>query len=463
MVATTLAPAREVPGPYGRSRADRVWTQIRILRSFQTDPQRLFLELQREFGDVVRFGPNPYAVYLVTHPDGVKHVLLDNHRNYTRGRWYKPFEPVFGRGLLTTDGEVWRKHRRIVQPFFHRKDLEAAVPILTDAVARTLDHWEADFPRGAVFDVVPEMLTLTLRMLGNVIFSWDLGEEAHIVEPATRHAISIIVRAGKLREMIPLWVPTPHNREVQAALGVLHATMDRVIEAHRRRPPARTDIVTALLSARDEETGEALSEAEVHDEAMTIFLAGFETSGTALSWMLYELSMNPDVRRKVEEEVDLVLGTRAPTAEDLQRMTYSRAVVDETLRLHPAIWVYPRDSIAADEICGYRIPAGSSINLSSYVTHRHPAFWENPEGFDPGRFTPEGSKDRPRFAYFPFGGGQRQCLGMHMALLEMQVTIAMLAQRFRLNALPGHRVECRAAVSLRPTHGILMRIHPRGG
>jgi cytochrome P450 len=215
------------------------------------------------------------------------------------------------------------------------------------------------------------------------------------------------------------------------------------------------------MLARDEETGEGLSEQEIHDEAVTLFLAGHETSGTGLAWTLYLVSQHPEVRRKVEEEVDTVLGGRAPVVADLRQMTYTRMVVDESLRMCPPIWAFPRDAIEDDEIGGYHIPAGSSIFLLPYVTHRHPAFWENPEAFDPERFNPERPSSRPRFAYFPFGGGQRQCVGMHLALLELQVGLAMVSQRFRLHAVPGHPIELRPRVSLRPIHGIRMTLHPR--
>jgi len=246
-----------------------------------------------------------------------------------------------------------------------------------------------------------------------------------------------------------------YNRRVRRDRLALHELMDRIIAAHRDgNLPG--DLVSLLLSARDPETGQPLTHADIRDELMTIFLAGHETTGTGLSWMLYALSKHPHVCEQLEAEVDRVLAGRTPTLEDLAHLEYSRMVVQEALRMYPPIWLYPRDAIAGDRIGGYQIPAGSSVFLTPYVTHRHPAFWDNPEAFDPERFTPDRVAARPRFAYFPFGGGQRQCIGNNMALLQMQLVLVMLAQRLRLQAVSGHPVEYAFLVSLRPIHGILM-------
>jgi cytochrome P450 len=269
-----------------------------------------------------------------------------------------------------------------------------------------------------------------------------------------------MIFSGSMAQLLPSWMPIPYNQRVKRDRAALHQLMDRIIAAHQdgSRPG---DLVSLLLAARDPDSGRPLTHTEIRDELMTIFLAGHETTGTGLSWMLYAMSKHPHVREQLEAEVDAVLGGRTPGLDDLARMPYSRMVVQEALRMYPPIWLYPRDAMADDEVGGFHIPQGSSVFLTPYVTHRHPAFWDNPEAFDPERFTSEQVASRPRFAYFPFGGGQRQCIGNNMALLQMQLLLVMMAQRFRLQVVSGHPVEYAFLVSLRPVHGILMKARSR--
>jgi cytochrome P450 len=446
--------ATKAPGPKNES------LFMGNLMAMRRDPLKLLLTLQREYGDVGRLRFGPYTIHSVTHPDYIKRVLQDNNANYVRGRMYEQFKCFMGEGLLTNDGGRWLRHRRMAQPLFNHRSVEGMASTMVDHLQRMLDRWEGRARSTTTFDVIPEMMSLSLGILSGVMFSADLSEEAERLGPAIRFSLTAMIFSGSMSQILPSWLPTPYNFRVRNGRRALHEVMDRLIAEHQGEDRPR-DLVSMLVSAVDESTGRPLTNQEIRDELMTIFLAGHETTGVGLSWMLYALSKHPDVVRRLEAEVDEVLDGRAPTLEDLPRLPYSRMVVEEALRMYPPIWLFPRDAVGHDEIGGYHIPAGSSIFLTPYVTHRHPEFWENPDAFDPERFTPEKSAARPRFAYFPFGGGQRQCIGNHMAMLQLQLAAIMIAQRFRVHAVAGHPIECGFLVSLRPLHGILLTLQSR--
>jgi cytochrome P450 len=430
------------------------------LKEYKRDPIGMLLRLRLEYGDIVRNRLGPFVTHALAHPDHIKYVLQTNASNYVRGRFYERFKLFFGYGLLTTDGDFWLRHRHIAQPLFHKRQVDTLSEMITAPVSEMLERWYGYAEARQPIDVVPEMMRLSLRVLGKAIFNLDIARHADKVGPAVRLGLEAMMPQGNLNDFIPFWVPTPLNWRIRRARRVLHDIIDQVIEDHRTGRSEGGDLISLLLSAKDPETGAALHQQEVRDEVMTVFLAGHETTGSGLAWCLYALSKHPDVMRRLRAELGQVLGERAPGAADVQRLPYLSMVVDESLRMYPPIWGYTRDAIEDDEVGGYRIPAGSSIFVSPYVTHRHPEFWENPEAFDPERFAAENAGARPRFAYFPFGGGPRQCIGIHMAKLQMQLAIGAIVQRFDLHAVPGHTVKYGALVSLRPANGILLSLHP---
>lgn len=431
------------------------------LSAFAEDPIQMLLDLQREYGDVARQRLGPYLVHTVTHPDGVRHVLQGNYKNYARGKFYENFELFFGVGLLTTDGEYWLRHRRMAQPLFHRNVVEDCTDTTTEAIARMLDRWEEPARRDEPVELVAEMMRVSLSILGRVVFNMDFSGYSDVISPSVLVGLKTMMPQGNLNDFVPRWLPTPYNRRLTRAQRNLRDVMQKVIAEHGVGGDGTLDLITLLQSAKDEETGQPLTEEEIHDEVMTIFMAGHETTGNGMAWTLYALAQHPEVVKRLEAEVDEVLGDRVPTLEDLPRLTYARMVVDESLRVYPPIWGFTRDPVADDEIDGYHIPAGSTIFLSPYATHRHPAFWENPEAFDPERFAPGRADSYPPFAYFPFGGGSRKCIGFHLAVLQMHLVTAMAAQRFRVHTVPGHPVAYGRMVALRPKHGIQATLHPR--
>jgi cytochrome P450 len=424
------------------------------LSRFQRDPLRMLLELQREFGEVVRVRLGPHLVHQVTDPGAIRTVLHEHDAEYRRGKFYARFRLFFGRGMLTTDREAWRRRRRESQPFFHRQRLEAGAPAITERTAAMLDRWRDLAGRGEAFDIVPELMGLSLAVLGRMLLGMDLSDDMDRIGPAVRFSLKAMILTGELDQMLPGWLPTRYNRTMGRSKRVLDQTIERVVAEHRGGGCPAPDLVSTLLAARDPETDRPWTDREVHDELMTIFLAGHETTGCGLAWTLYAIAEHPEVRRRLEAELASVLGGRVPAADDLPRLPYLSRVVDESLRRYPPIWLFPRDANADGELGGYRIPANTSILLTPYASHHNPAYWDDPEEFDPDRFLPERSAGRPRYAYLPFGGGRRQCIGYYLALLELRLIVAMVVQRFRLRVVPDHPVVCGPLVSLRPLHGI---------
>ncbi|WP_141765495.1 cytochrome P450, partial [Burkholderia mallei] len=443
---------RQAPGPRGG-------LVMGNLAAYKRNPITMLLRLHQQYGDVARNRLGPFVTHALAHPDHIQYVLQENHRNYVRGRFYDNFKMFFGDGLLTTDGEFWRRHRRVVQPLFHKKQVDAHTAAVGDAALALAYRWSA-LPPGKALDVVEEMMHLSLRMLGLMVFNTDVSSHAEAAGPAVRFGIEAMMPQGNLNDFIPRWAPTRFNRRIAHARRAIDTIVAKIIADHREARCEPSDVISLLLNARDPDTGAPMTQQEVHDEVMTVFLAGHETTGAGLAWALYALAQHPAVLRQLRDELDARLGGRAPTVQDFEQLPYLSQVVDEVLRVYPPIWGFTRDLVEDDEIGGYRIPARSSVFMSPYVTHRHPAFWRNPDAFDPENFASD-APARHRFVYFPFGGGMRKCIGFQTALLQMRVLVAVVAQHFDLNALPGHPIELGATISLRPVHGIRLIVKPR--
>lgn len=443
--------ARLAPGPRGPFSALRVMRKP--LETSATDWKR--------YGDVVHYRLGTMQVYLVVHPDGVKHILQENHRNYVKSADYHILKRLLGEGLLTSEGPLWLKQRRLMAPLFHRQRIMEFGVTMVDSTLKELDRWTTLEREGTSFDVCDAMMHLTLEIVARVLFKVEVeGETAHEIG----HDVTIAnERFGQfdLGMFLP-WLPTARNREFRRAVQSLDAMVSRIIADHRRQGEDRGDLLSLLLSARDEETGEAMSDQQVRDEAVTLILAGHETTANALAWTWYLLSQNPDVEQKLHAELGEVLGGRAPSVADLPTLSYTSMVIDESMRLYPPAWAIGRSPVADDEVLGFKIPKGANVMMSQWLTHRHSDFWENPDRFDPERFAPERAANRPRYSYFPFGGGQRQCIGNTFALTEAKLILATIAQRFRLRMIAGQLVEMNPLVTLRPRYGLKMMLEPSG-
>jgi cytochrome P450 len=449
--------SRRPPGPHSLSPLGSAY-------ALGHDPMRFALELWHRYGDVVRFRVLAFPAYALYHPDHVKQVLQEKQRNYDK---QFPMMKVirssslFGNGLFTNDGDSWLHQRRLMQPSFHRERLFDFGQLMSEAAVAMLERWQRT-AGDAPLDIPLEMMRLTQRIVGLALFSLDLSNEVDTVG-RTFTAIGPLLSKYATLPFPPLWVPTPGNRQLQAGLNTLNTVVDAIIKERRNRSrdTQAGDLLGMLLSARDEETGLGMSDQQVRDEVWTLLLAGHETTATALTWTWYLLSQHPEVERRLHAELDTILAGQVPTVEHLDALPYTRMVIQEALRLYPPVFGLTRHAVASDEIGGYHIPANSMIFVSQYCTHRHPAFWEEPEVFDPERWTPERSAGRPRFAYFPFGGGPRQCIGNTFALMEAQLVLATVAQRLILRLVPGHLVEPEVRLSLRPRYGLPMTLQPR--
>lgn len=418
-----------------------------------------FMRGMLDYGGIVHFRMLVRHVYLVSAPEGVKHVLVDHTAKYSKGTGIKKLGALLlGEGLLTSEGEHWRRQRRLAQPAFHRERLVKLVDLMTSATGDMLDQWERRKASGEAFDVAAELMALTLRIVGRALFSVDVAEDTAAVGKAMTVALEETNRRILSFLALPLWVPTASNREYRAAVRVLDDVVFKIIDARRKGQSTGTDLLQMLMEARDEETGAGMDDRQLRDEVMTLFLAGHETTANALAWTVWLVARHPEVEAKLRAEVQQVLGGRVPEAQDIPKLRYVSQVLDESMRLYPPAWITARQCIEPDELMGYHVPKGTIVAVCPYTTHHNPRLWPDPETFDPDRFTPERAQARPRHAYFPFGAGQRMCIGNNFALMEGALVLAMISQRFSAKLEEGHPVEPLPRVTLRPRHGVRVRL-----
>jgi cytochrome P450 len=458
-------PRLSVPGP-------RRWSPFGSLPDLRRDPLGTLIDARATYGDVVKFRAGFWFAYFLAHPNHIKHVLQDNNENYRKGFTFDYLKPVLGLGLLTNEGDSWLHQRRLAQPAFHSQGQAELVELMAGAVGRTLASW-LERPDGSLIDVALEMTGLTMEIVSRALFGGGFGADAAQVSDAVRVAQEHVNWQITHLIAVPDRYPTRRNSQFRRALGVLDTVVFSIIEQRRAAagPEATgpnncktaSDLLGLLLEARDEDTGEGMTDGQLRDEVMTIFLAGHETTANALAWSWSLLAVNPEIEERLHAEVDSVLHDKLPCLADLPRLRYTRMVFDETLRLRPPVWAVCRFPLADDVASGYRIPAHASIILSPYVTHRHPEFWDDPLRFDPDRFLPEHVATRPKYAYFPFGGGPRMCIGSEFAIMEGVIALAMIAQQFRLRPVPGHEVELEPLITLRPRGGLPMLLERRDG
>jgi cytochrome P450 len=422
------------------------------------DPLRFFLDCAT-YGDIVRLRVGPRTIHFINDPYYIQHVLQTNSRNYRKGFALRRAKSILGNGLLTSEGDFWLGQRRLIQPIFHRKRIAYMARVMTTRTKQHIETWRVLSKTGEAVDIAQEMMQLTLNIIGETMFSTDVSGDAKSIGDALTTVVHF--NNQQLRQPLRTLFSRRRRKEFKKALKTLDHIVYGLIEDRRKAGDEHHDLLTMLLAARDEKSDKGMSDREVRDEAMTIFLAGHETTANALTWTWYLLSMHPQVAAKLNNEVDRVLGGRTPTVEDLQNLVYTAMVIKEVMRLYPPAWVIGRESFSADEIAGYPIPAKSTVIFSPYVMHRHPTYWNNPAGFNPERFATENDKRQPHFTYFPFGGGPRLCIGNHFAMMEAQIILAMVVQHYELHLAPYHRVELEPMVTLRPRYGMRMTIMQR--
>lgn len=443
------------PGPRG-------YPILGMLPQLRSDPMRTFLDAADRYGDIVHLKAGPYHGFLVSAPADIKHVLQDNARNYHKSPLYDRLRDSLGNGLLTSEDSFWLRQRRLAQPAFHRQRLITMADAMVSCIEQMLERWEHTAATGETIDVVGEMMALTQAIIVRTMFSTDLGATAEIVNrtwPIINRRIGETFWSTKLETTLPL----PANRRFQRALSELETVVYRIIADRRQTRRDEPDLLSMFLSARDDETGTGMTDQQLRDEVMTMLLAGHETTSLALSWTYYLLSQHRDVEQGITDEVERVIGDRRPAFTDVDQLISTRRALEESLRLYPPAWGFSRLALGDDEISGYRVPEGSIVFVIPFVVHRRPKLWPDPERFDPDRFAPERESARPRFAYIPFGGGPRGCIGTQFAMLEAMLIVAAIAQRFRVELVPDQQIRPEPLITLRPAPGIRAKLKPRGG
>ena len=422
------------------------------LHPIRNDVVRLLETSTRDHGDIVRFHIGPLVFHLLNHPDHVSHVMIRNRANYDKAsRSSEALGLICGESLLTSNGDVWQRQRRMIQPMFHRAAVAGFVSTIARCTEEMLAGWDVKARRGESIEIASEMMKLTFRIVGRCLFGADLDKEADAVEEAMHVLITHTYHRWRSLVNPPASWPTPANLRFRKALADVDAIVADLIERHRKSPPETPNLLSMLITGC-----EPGNDREIRNEAITFLLAGHETTANALSWAGCELCQHPEWQEKIRTQFIEACDERSPDMTDLPALTHALHFFEETVRLHPPIWAMERRVIADDEIGGYGIPRHSGVIISPYILHRHPAFWEKPDEFSPERF-----ERRDHDAYYPFGAGPRFCIGSEFALAEARVILPMILRRFNLAAVPNQQVEAEPAITLRIKSGFLINLTPR--
>ncbi|PYU04503.1 MAG: cytochrome P450 [Acidobacteria bacterium] len=436
------------PGP-----VSRWWSGF--FRQYSRDPLGYLTFLFRTYGDVVGLRYFRYRVTFISHPKDIEEVLVNQAKKFAKGRILRANKRLFGNGLLTSEGEFWLRQRRLAQPAFHRARVASYAETMVRYAERMLEAWRDGEER----DIHQEMMRLTLQIVAKTLFDADVENDAREVGRALQVVMDLNSNFRRL-VMTPPWLPTRHNVRAFFAVRRLNKIIYRIIAERRASGRDTGDLLSMLLAAQDED-GSQMTDQQLRDEVITLFLAGHETTAIALSWTCWLLAQHPRAEAKLQSELNAVLGGRAPNVADLPRLSYLDRVLTESMRLYPPAWGMARLALDDVEIGGYHIPKGSGVSLAQWVVHRDPRWYDNPEEFRPERWENDLVKRLPRFAYFPFGGGPRMCIGNNFALMEAALLLGTIAQRFRLRIVPGHPVVPLPSITLRPRYGIRMTLEAR--
>ena len=416
------------------------------------------------YGDLAQLQIASQVIFLVVHPDHVRRVTVEKDDTYTKRASYDSVRKLLlGDGLVASTGALWRRQRKLMAPFFTPRAAETYLPIIVEDGAWFRERWNAAALRGEPLDMLTEMSVLTASIILKSMFSMEAAGTIDWVRGAVETMIGFVSSRQMNPLHAPLWLPTPRNRAYLDARARVHAYIQDVIRQRRAQPPESwpNDLLSRLMQARDDETGEPMADSLLRDESITIFFAGHETTARTLAFLWYALAGHPEVAARMHAEIDAVLGDDAPTVAHLKQLPYTLQVIKETLRLYPAAPMYVRDAVAPDEIDGTHIPVGAQMLVMPYLTHRHPDFWPDPPRFDPDRWQPEEEAARHRYAYHPFAAGQRVCIGNNFSLFESHLLVAMLARHFVLRRVPGHTPQVWMNGTLGSRNGLPMLVGRR--
>jgi cytochrome P450 len=419
------------------------------------DPLKYFSELTREYGDIVGVRILNYKVYLINHPDYIEDVLVNHPRKFIKGRVLRANWRVFGDGLLTSEGDFWLRQRRLAQPAFHRGRIAGYASTMVEFAERLVAQWNDGEER----DVHAEMMRLTLQVVGKTLFDADVESDAQEVGKSLEQLLEIGANFRRT-VFVPQWIPTPANRRIEKAISKIESVLYRIIAEKRASGRDSGDLLSMLLAAQDED-GSRMTDRQLRDETITLFLAGHETTANTLAWTWWLLARNPGAEAKLHAELEAVLAGRTPALDDMPKLVYAGHVITESLRLYPAAWGLARQTVEEYDLAGYTVPKGAGVSFAQWTVHRDPRWYEAPEEFRPERWEGDLMKRLPKFAYFPFGGGPRLCIGNNFALMEATLILATIAQRYRFRVVKDHPVVPLASITLRPRYGIRMVFEKR--
>jgi cytochrome P450 len=436
----------------------------RLLRKFLRDPLKVLIDISHTYGDLAHFKFGRQNVYLLNHPDYIEDVLVTNYKNFTKSRGLQVSKRLLGNGLVTSEGEYHDRQRQLIQPTFYPKRIKSHADMMVKQALDICNSWHD----GTILDIHKEMTKLTLAIICKTVLGYDIDPEHDEVSNALlvcmKYFNRLLMPFGELIEKIPL---LPINKGFQKAKSDLDSIVYRMIKEHRKKLDKEhekkedDDLLLTLLQAQDEEAGIGrMTDQQLRDEVMTIFLAGHETTANALTWTFYLLSEHPTIERKLQQELDSIFGSNRTTItiDDVPRLEYTQKILTESMRLYPPAWALGRQAIDDYKVGGYTIPKGSIILMSQYVMHRNPLYYPEPDRYYPDRWTEEFKKQLPRFSYFPFGGGIRGCVGEPFAWLEAILLLATICRQWRMKHVPSHKVELKALITLRPKYGMHMKI-----
>jgi len=425
-------------------------------KEFLEDPLQFTVDKAQKLGNFYRL-PFPFrTLYVTTNLEVIRYVLQTNPRNYVKSPGYRQLKQALGNGLLTNEGESWRRQRRMIQPAFYKTQLEELFKKMAKVAENYCLKLEDKSRKTEPLDIAKEMMSVTADIVMKTLFSTENPASQSQMYQSMNTAQEHIMYRTFHPFLIPFTYINGKRRRFLQALNLFDSNVFDWIEERRNSANPPVDLLTMLLQARDAETGEPMSDQQMRDEAITIYSAGHETSANGLSWTLYLLTQHPEIVEKIRAEARKVLGERTPTFEDLKVLQYTRQVLEEGLRLYPPAYAVGRETIGEDEILGQKIPKKAIVLLAIYALHRDPNYWDNPEAFDPSRFEPEKVKERPRLSYLPFGAGPRMCIGNHFAMMEMQLILVMLLRKFDFELVKDHPVKPNPLVTLKPKYGIKM-------
>ena len=432
------------PGPTGKLITG-------VMREFNRDTLGFIERCQRDYGDVVRSRFLYLHAYFIYNPADIETLLTTDAKSYRKARSLRSpfFYRLVGNGLVTSEGDFWRRQRRLAQPAFHRQRISSYGDIMVDYTTRAIAKWKD----GEQHDIARDMTRLTLEVVVKTLFNSDVSNDADHVGAMLSEIVKPFAAQATLKWIADNRLPTPGHRRYFNAVSEIDRVVFRIISERRASGTDEGDLLSMLLQAQDED-GSQMSDAQLRDEVMTLFLAGHETTALALSWTWYLLAKYPEAETKFHAELDEVLGGRVPEVSDLPKLKYAEMIAKETMRLYPPAYAVGREAIEETELGGYRVPRGTQLFAFQWVTHRDPRFFERPNEFDPDRWNSEAIQDLPKYAYFPFGGGPRQCIGNYFAMMEIVLLMATIGQRFKFSLVEDHPVEVLPVLSLRPKNGI---------